>query len=189
MRHFWFAFLLLLLGGSPLPAQEDAAWQALRAGAVVLVRHADAPGGAGDPEGFKLDDCATQRNLSDKGRAEARALGERLRAERIPIGKVLVSQWCRCRETATLMNIGAPEEAPTFNNAFVLRERRDELTEGARAAVAAWKGPGTLVVVTHGANILALTGIQPVQAEMIVVQPAPESERKFRLVGRIAPRS
>jgi phosphohistidine phosphatase SixA len=192
MYKLSIGFCLLLLGAGPLPAANDtdAAWAKLRAGGVVaLVRHADAPGGAGDPQGFKLEDCATQRNLSGKGRAQARALGERIRAEHVTVGKLLVSQWCRCRDTASLMTIGAADDAPTFNNALTLRDRRESLTEGARGIVAGWKGPGTLVVVTHGANILALTGIQPVEAEMIVVEPAPDSERKFRLIGRIPPQS
>ncbi len=192
MRNFWIALCLLLLGAGPLPARDgsDAAWDKLRAGAVVaLIRHADAPGGVGDPEGFKLGDCATQRNLSDKGRAEARALGERLRAERVTVGKVLISQWCRCRDTAILMDIGNVEEAPTFNNAFVLRDNRESLTEGARAIVAGWNGPGALVVVTHGANILPLTGIQPAELKMIVVEPAPALEKKLRVIGRFSLRS
>ena len=83
------------------------------------------------------------------------------------------------------MNIGPVEEAPTFNNAFVLSTKRDTLTEGARAVVAAWRGPGALVVVTHGQNILALLGIHPGEGEVIVVAPEPNSEKKMRVVGRI----
>ncbi|MFN0164057.1 MAG: histidine phosphatase family protein, partial [Burkholderiales bacterium] len=76
--------------------------QALRSGGVVLlIRHASAPG-TGDPPGFRLDDCATQRNLSDAGRFEARALGERLKKLGVTNAEVLTSQWCRCRETARL---------------------------------------------------------------------------------------
>src|SRR6267142_586103 len=117
-------------------AQEDTAtlWAALRAGGhVALVRHGATAGGAGDPPGFRLDDCATQRNLTDKGRTQARRLGERFRAELVPVGKVLSSQWCRCRDTIALMELGTPEPAPTFNNAFTFRDRVDELTAGARA--------------------------------------------------------
>jgi phosphohistidine phosphatase SixA len=188
-RLVMLSLALVLPLASPA-ASQDAAWTALKQGhAVALVRHAQAPGGAGDPPGFRLDDCATQRNLSSQGRAEARELGARFRAQNIPVAKVLTSQWCRCRETAELMNLGTIEEAPTFNNAFVLRERRDPLTQGARAIVAGWKGPGALVVVTHGANIWQLTGIQPAQAEAIVVAPDPNSDKKLRVLGRIAPLS
>jgi phosphohistidine phosphatase SixA len=174
---------------SPAGADDAAPlWAALRAGGhVALIRHAATVGGAGDPQGFRLDDCATQRNLTDKGRTQARRLGERFRAEQIPIGKVLSSQWCRCRETVALMELGTPEPAPTFNNAFTFRDRVDELTAGARAIVAAWSGPGTLAVATHGANILPLTGVMPEEGSMVVVKPEPAVAEKLRVLGRILP--
>jgi phosphohistidine phosphatase SixA len=186
MRWLCVATLYLAVTVSALAA-DNPAWPLLRDGArVVLLRHAQAPGGAGDPAGFRLDDCATQRSLSGKGRADAKALGERIRAQNIPVGKVLSSQWCRCKDTATLLDAGPVEASATFNNAFVLRERRDELTKGARDVIAAWKGPGVLVVVTHGANILPLTGIQPAEGEMIVVEGDPLPDGKLRVIGRIA---
>jgi broad specificity phosphatase PhoE len=104
----------------------------------------------------------------------------------VPVGKVLSSQWCRTRETATLMALGPVEAAETFNNAYSLRDRRDQLTEGARAVIAAWKGPGVLVVVTHGANILPLTGFQPAEGEMVVVESDAAADGRLRVVGRIA---
>ena len=183
------AIILVLLCVSAAAAAEDdaaALWAALRSGGhVALIRHAGTVGGAGDPPGFRLDDCATQRNLTDKGRAEARALGERFRAEAVAVGKVLSSQWCRCRETAALMGLPTPELAPTFNNAFTFRDRVEELTAGARAIVAAWSGPGTLVVVTHGANILPLTGIMPGEGGVVVAKADPASPAKLRALGRI----
>jgi hypothetical protein len=69
-------------------AAEAEAWAALRAGRhVALMRHTDAPGSAGDPPGFRLDDCATQRNLSVKGRADAATIGARLKSEGIAVEK------------------------------------------------------------------------------------------------------
>lgn len=180
---------LLLPASAGWASDDDAArvWEALRGdGHVALIRHASAPG-TGDPAGWRIGDCATQRNLSEKGRAEARALGARFRAQKIKVGKVIASQWCRSRRTAELMDIGPVEEAPTFNNAFMLSERRDALTEGARETIAAWRGPGTLVVATHGQNILLLLGFHPAEGEVIVVKPDATSERKVRLVGRIPP--
>ncbi|MGC2438582.1 MAG: histidine phosphatase family protein, partial [Pseudolabrys sp.] len=153
----------------------------------ALILHASAPGPAGDPADYTLDDCATQRNLSEQGRAEARALGERFRTQQVKVGKIVSSQWCRCRQTAELMNIGPVEDAPTFNNAFVLNARRDALTAGARATIDAWRGPGTLVVVTRGQNILLMLGFHPREGEVIVVAPDPASENKMRLIGRIGP--
>ncbi len=190
---FTIFIALVLAGGAGIAvdtahaADDNAlAWAALRGdGRVALIRHASAPGPSGDPKNLRLDDCKTQRNLSEQGRAQARALGDLFRAQHVKIGKVVSSQWCRTRQTAELMNIGPVEEAPTFNNAFVLSERRAELTEGAREAIAAWRGPGTLVVATHGANILALLGVSPAEGEVVVVVPDPANAQKMRLIGRI----
>lgn len=179
---------VMLTSGAANAADDSAAWNALRAdGYVALIRHASAPGAAGDPADYKLDDCATQRNLSEQGRAEARALGERFRTQRVKVGKIVSSQWCRCQQTAELMNIGPVEIASTFNNALVLKDMRDALTAGARAAIGAWRGPGTMVVVTHGQNIMAMLGIHPREGEVIVVAPDPASENKMRLISRIGP--
>jgi hypothetical protein len=180
--------ILIVFGAaSAAAAQEDALWSALRAGGhVALIRHAGTVGGAGDPPGFKLDDCSTQRNLTLKGRAEARRLGDMFRLQEVPVGKVLSSQWCRCIETVALMGLPPPEFAPTFNNAFTLRERLEELTAGARAIVADWSGPGTLIVMTHGANILPLTGIMPEEGGVVVARGDRDSAQKLRVLGRIA---
>jgi len=183
-------FIAFVFGDVAAAVGEDTAraWEALRGdGYVALIRHASAPGPVGDPADYKLDDCSTQRNLSEQGRLEARALGERLQAQQVKIGKVVSSQWCRCRQTAELMNIGPVEDAPTFNNAFVLNSIRDTLTADARATIGAWRGPGTLVAVTHGQNIFLMLGFHPREGEVIVVAPDLASEKKMRIVGRIGP--
>jgi hypothetical protein len=82
------------------------------------------------------------------------------------------------------MELGAVEIEPTFGNAFVLRERREELAAGARKIIAAWRGPGTLLVVTHGANIQALTGGgNPGSGEIVVVSAG--ADGTIRELGRI----
>jgi len=129
-------------------ADEAEAWTALHAGRhVALMRHTDAPGGAGDPPGFRVDDCATQRNLSAKGRADAASIGARLRSEGIAVERILSSPWCRCMDTAE----------QTFGNVVVLSDQRESLIAGARAVIDKWTGSGTLLVVTHGATIQALS--------------------------------
>jgi phosphohistidine phosphatase SixA len=185
--------LLVLIHAAVAAAAADdptALWAALREGGrVALVRHAEAPGDAGDPPGFLLEVRATQRNLSKKGRGEARALGGRFRAEKIAVGKVLTSRWCRTRDTARLMKIGTAEPAPAFDSAYspINRDRAGELTEGARAIISTWSGPGTLVVVTHGSNINLLTGTDPGQSGIMVVERDPASAARFRVLGHIPP--
>jgi hypothetical protein len=106
--HFALLIAFMLVGGVADAGDDTApAWAALRGdGHVALIRHAAAPGPVGDPVDYKLNDCTTQRNLSEQGRAEARALGARFRMQQVKVGKVVSSQWCRCRQTAELMNIG-----------------------------------------------------------------------------------
>src|SRR5712671_2877173 len=175
MYRIRFALFAILLGfctaADIAGAGEAAAWTALRAGRhVALLRHTDAPGGAGDPPGFRVDDCATQRNLSAKGRADALRIGARLRSEGIAVERLLSSPWCRCVDTATLLELGPVEAYSTFGNVVVLRDQRDSLTAGARAVIDKWTGSGTLLVVTHGATIQALTGISPASGEIVVVR-------------------
>ena len=78
--------------GEGAPAGEAAAWAALRGGAILLLRHANAPGN-GDPAGLSLGDCTSQRNLDEAGRTQARRIGERLRQERVVVGALWASQW------------------------------------------------------------------------------------------------
>jgi phosphohistidine phosphatase SixA len=175
MRRIHFVILAILVdfctAGNIARAGEAEAWSALRAGRhVALMRHADAPGGGGDPPGFRVDDCATQRKLSAKGRADAQRIGGRLRSEKIAVERVLSSPWCRCIDTATLLALGPVETERTFGSVVVLRNQTDSLTAGARAVIEKWSGSGILLVVTHGVNIRALTGIQPESGEIVVVR-------------------
>lgn len=189
LRRFLTSLILVLASTAGTPgaqANEEAAWSALRAGGhVALMRHTDAPGGTGDPPGFKLGDCSTQRNLSAEGRTEASRIGARLKAEGVAFDRILSSPWCRCVDTANLMELGPVRTEPTFGNVVVLTEQRDALTQGGQAVIAAWKGPGTLLIVTHGANIRALTGISPATGEIVVVRNG--ADGSIEPVGRIPP--
>ena len=188
MRRNGLAIVAIILGRAAVAdiarADDAAAWSALRAGGhVALMRHADAPGGVGDPPGFRIDDCATQRNLSAKGRADAKRIGARLKSEGIAVDQILASPWCRCIDTATLLELGPVEAAPTFGNVVVLRDQTEALTAGARAVIGKWTGRGNLLVVTHGANILALTTISPASGEIVVVRSG--SAAGIEPVGRL----
>ena len=188
MRRMRFVLFIVLLGFCcPMEAAgaDDAAdaWKALRAGGhVALMRHADAPGGVGDPPGFRVEDCATQRNLSAKGRADAEKIGLRLKGEGVAFEKILSSPWCRCVDTARLLNLGTVETEATFGNVVVLRDQRETLTTGARALIARWTARGNLLVVTHGANIQALTGAWLASGEIVVVRGGSGSDEP---VGRL----
>jgi len=182
----WLAALALL---NPFAAAAQApadGWAALaQPGAIVLFRHATAPG-VGDPPGFKPGDCSTQRNLSDEGRAEARKIGEQFRARGIKVGAVLSSQWCRTRETARLaFGEQSVRDEPAFNSQFGRRGDTDAQTTKARAILQKWKGPGVLVVVTHQVNISAMVEGFTTSAEGVVVRPAVNG--RLEVLGRVAP--
>jgi phosphohistidine phosphatase SixA len=153
---------------------SDAAWTALKAaGGMVLFRHALAPGG-GDPPGFKLDDCSTQRNLSDEGREQARRIGQALRQRGVKVQEVWHSAWCRTRDTAQLAfpDLRAPalRPEPVFNSFFSDRSSAPAQTQSARQMLLDWRGSGCLVVITHQVNITALTDIFPQSGEGVVLR-------------------
>ena len=164
-------------------AVEDAAWSALRAGAIVVFRHALAPG-VGDPPGMQLGDCTSQRNLDAEGRAQARRIGARLRQQQVTVGAVWSSQWCRTRETAELMAAGPAREQPAFNSFFGERSRVAAQTAAARELLLGWRGPGALVVVTHQVNISALTGDAAASGQGVVLRAVGD---QLVSVGRILP--
>jgi broad specificity phosphatase PhoE len=179
-----WTILLTLAGALPACASE-AAWQALReGGAVALLRHARAPG-TGDPPGFRLEDCATQRNLSAEGREQARGLGEQFRARGIPVARVLSSRWCRSLDTARLAFGALAEPFPSLDSFFSERDGREAQTRAVREVVEGWRSGGVLALVTHQVNITALTGIFPAEGEVLVLRPG--AGAGFEVVGRIAP--
>jgi phosphohistidine phosphatase SixA len=163
-----FAAWLLVLAATPARA-SDAAWEALKAGqAFLLMRHAIAPGG-GDPAGFNLGDCSTQRNLSDDGRAQARKAGAMLREKGIAQAAVFSSRWCRARETAKLLGFDAPQELQPLDSFF----GKPELGPERRAAFMEWiVRPSALprILVTHQVNITAFTGVVTASGEMVIAR-------------------
>ena len=179
---------LLLLLAALLPAAvhaDEALWKLLQGGGQVLfIRHASTTPGVGDPEGFRLEDCATQRNLSEAGRAEARRLGELMRRHKVPIEAVVTSPWCRCIETAELAFGRVDEKWAPLSNLFGRAPNAEAQVQAMRPRIAGYRGKGNLVLVSHGSTALALTGASPQQAEVIVLTPSAGS---FRIAGRIVP--
>ncbi|MCL7941638.1 histidine phosphatase family protein [Halomonas sp. ATCH28] len=174
----------MLLAAQAMAGTDDeaAAWRALaQGGHVALVRHALAPG-IGDPPGFVLDDCTTQRNLSADGRAQARAIGERFCERGITVAAVHASRWCRALETAELLGLGEVIPTPALDSFFRDRGEADGRTRAARALIRDWGGEGALVLVTHQVNITALVGGGVGSGEIVVARPGAEG---LDVVGRI----
>jgi phosphohistidine phosphatase SixA len=166
-------------------AEEPASlWRRLKAEpCIVLVRHANAPG-VGDPEGFTLGRCETQRNLDAGGRQQARALGQAFKRQGVRPAAVWASQWCRCQDTASEAFGPGTVPQPPFNSFFAEREQSAAQSEAARQLLLAWRGPGVLVVVTHQVNITALTGIFPASGEAVVLL---RMGAALQTLGRLTP--
>jgi broad specificity phosphatase PhoE len=176
----------ILLAALLLPGAARASeplWALLQGGGqVVLMRHAITTPGAGDPPGMRLDDCRTQRNLTDEGRRHARQVGEAFRARGIVIDRVLTSPWCRCLETARLA-FGAADVSSSLGNLFGRPEQRPSQVREMEVLVGGWRGRGDLVLVSHGSTIAALTGTNPAPSELVVVTP--QGQGGFVVRGRL----
>jgi phosphohistidine phosphatase SixA len=166
----WLATAAALVAGmAPAARAEDAVWQAVRSpGAVVVLRHSYAPGGF-DPPDARLDDCSTQRNLDENGRAQARRLGEAFRQQGIAVGAVLSSPRCRCLDTARLA-FGKVEAWEVLQGALNDAERRRLQLDDMRRRIAAHRSGPPLVLVTHGSVVTDLTGRSIRMGEFVVLR-------------------
>ena len=181
LRWVYALAVALFMAGTAVQAQPG--WNTLTDGAIVLFRHANAPG-IGDPDHFQPDDCSTQRNLDEAGRQQARQIGAQFRARNIAVAKVLTSQWCRTRETAQLAFPGLVADAPAFNSFFADGSRSAAQSAQALQLLTRWRGPGVLVVVSHQVNISALTNVGTSSAEGVIVRPIGD---RLQVLGRLQP--
>jgi broad specificity phosphatase PhoE len=150
---------------------SEAVWQALRTpGAVVVFRHSYAPG-AFDPPDAKLEDCSTQRNLDENGRAQARRTGEAFRRHGIAVGAVLSSPRCRCLDTARLAFGRVEAWEPLQGSLSDAERRRRQIVEITQRIAAHRSGP-PLVLVTHGTVLTDLTGLNVQMGAFVVLRRA-----------------
>jgi len=168
---------------TPRALASDALWGLLKnGGQVVLMRHGLTTPGVGDPPGMRLDECSTQRNLTDEGRRQARQTGDAFRSHTIAVERVLSSPWCRCIQTGELAFGSTPQVSEPLGNLFGRPENQARQVAAMQALVGNWRGKGNLVLVSHGSTIVALTGVSPDVAEMVIVTP--QSNGKFVVAGR-----
>lgn len=181
------ALLLVLLALPAAASADEKLWSMLQSGGqVVLMRHGQTSPGTGDPPGMRLDDCATQRNLVDDGRRQAREVGEAFKSRRVPVQRLLSSPWCRCIQTAELA-FGKPGVSQALGNLFGRPENQTEQVRALRQLVDEHRGPGNLVLVSHGSTIAALTGISPGMAELVVMTP--QGDGRFSVAGLLVAHS
>ena len=147
---------------------------------IILIRHALAPGG-GDPPGFKIDDCKTQRNLDKVGIEQSKAIGKLFKKNKIPVDKVLSSQWCRCKDTAKYAFKNYFEFSAlnsTFQSSFAKNEPKQ--LKQLKTFVNNWDGDGgNLVLITHYSIITAITNAVPSSGEIVI------TDKKFNVLSTI----
>jgi broad specificity phosphatase PhoE len=179
------AIIVLLLWTNIASASVEQAWAAIREGqAVLLMRHASAPG-IGDPAGFALGDCSTQRNLNQQGRLQAQRWGELLRENGVTRPSVFSSRWCRALETAEWMRFDKTDALPLLDSFFVRKDKKDTQTEQLREFLNSLPANSPVVLITHQVNITALTGVLPRSGEgLVLALPIIDSPK---VLARISP--
>ena len=137
-------------------------------GKLIFIRHAYAPG-SGDPSNFNLDDCSTQRNLSEDGKKQAQNIGKFFIANKIKIQKVLSSEWCRCKDTAKIAF--GNYETKNFLNSFYderFSENKDKQILDFQKFIRNWNKTGNLVLVTHYVVISEILNLTTSSGEIVI---------------------
>ena len=150
-----------------------------KGGNLIFIRHAYAPGG-GDPDDFDINDCLTQRNLSDTGREQSKKIGNFFKMNKIPIDQVISSEWCRCKETAKIAF--EKFEIKNFLNSFFsekFAKNRTSQIRDLKEYVNNWNSNKNLVLVTHYVVISEALNYAPDSGEIVI------SDRNFKIIGNI----
>lgn len=164
-------------------------WPLAREGGnVFLMRHASTEPGTGDPPNFTLGNCATQRNLSERGRREAKLVGERFASEKVQLTHVRSSAWCRCIDTAQLaFGEAKPQVWSALNSFFQGQGDGDAKAREVLQATGNLRVPDNWMLVTHQVNITQLTGVYPAVGEILLTRPVPGAAPSLRVLARWTP--
>ena len=178
------SFLLVFCVTVDVAADSENLTRLVKSGGhVMMIRHAYAPG-TGDPENFKIGDCSTQRNLDERGRAQARNIGRWFRSRGIDNARVFSSQWCRCLETAELIGLGTVSELPALNSFFDRPQDAEPNLAALRRFLAKQPEDGELILlITHFVTISAITNENVSSGEGVVVRLTGTGD--FDVLGRL----
>ena len=174
--------IALVIAGAD-SAHADMIGKMKNGGHILMIRHALAPG-TGDPANFRIGDCATQRNLDDRGRNQARSIGDWLRKQGIGSARVYSSQWCRCLETAKLLEMGPVTELPALNSFYELTQNREPYLKALRKFIAEQPSNGDLIIlVTHLVTISAIANEGVSSGEGVLIKL--NEDAPHEIVGRL----
>ena len=174
-------FLTILLFSFLISYSAQANWEPAKDGdRIILIRHSIAPG-SGDPTGFKINDCKTQRNLNEEGINQSKKIGKLFKENQIKVHKVLSSQWCRCKDTAKYA-FEKFKEFSALNSTFQSPYNKNETKQlkELKNFVKKWNGKGkNLILVTHYSIITAITSAAPGSGEIII------TDKNFNVIRTI----
>jgi|TARA_B110000259_G_scaffold131040_1_gene147843 phosphohistidine phosphatase SixA len=178
---FFFIFIYIFFTNLTAVLSSDSIWDEARHGnKVILIRHSLAPG-SGDPAGFKIDDCKTQRNLNKAGIEQSKKIGKIFKDNKISIDIVLSSAWCRCKDTAYYA-FGEFKEFSALNSTFSTPYNKNEPRQikEIKKYLMNWKSEGkNLILVTHYSVITAITNAAPSSGEIVI------SDKNLNVIGTI----
>jgi len=183
--YVWVCFAgLMTLAMADVDSDSNEMIEIMKAGGhILMIRHALAPG-TGDPANFQIGDCSTQRNLDDRGREQAKAIGDWLRTNGITSAKVYSSQWCRCLETAGLLEMGTVAQLPALNSFYELTQDREPNLKALRKFIAEQPSEGVLIIlVTHLVTISAIANEGVSSGEGLLLKLNEDSP--YEIVGRL----
>ena len=149
-------------------------------GKIIFIRHAYAPGG-GDPDEFDISNCASQRNLNSEGIAQSKRIGKFFKANNIEIDKVLSSEWCRCKETASIV-FADNYKTKSFLNSFYeerFSKNKDRQIVELKEYIKKWKGKKNLVLITHYVVISEMLNISTTSGEIVI------SDKNYNVIERL----
>jgi phosphohistidine phosphatase SixA len=166
------------------PDQTEMVARMKAGGHILMIRHALAPG-FGDPDNFKIGDCSTQRNLDDRGRQQAIQIGKWLRSKGIYSARIYSSQWCRCIETAELLNMGTVTELPALNSFFEMPQNREPNLQALSQFIAEQPAGGEelIILVTHFVTISAVAETSVSSGEGVLLELI--ANTPYGVVGRL----
>ena len=168
LLNFILIIFLILTNGIKADTEFEVLKNLKNGGNLIFIRHAYAPG-VGDPDNFDINDCSTQRNLSEDGRKQAKNIGNYFKENQIPVDKVISSEWCRCKETAEIAF--GKFETNNFLNSFFsekFSKNKKKQIKNLKKYINEWDGNKNLVFVTHYVVISEALNYAPSSGEIVI---------------------
>ena len=168
LLNFILIIFLILTNGIKADTEFQVLKNLKNGGNLIFIRHAYAPGG-GDPNNFDINDCNTQRNLSDSGREQANKIGSFFKVNNILIDKIYSSEWCRCKETS-LIAFNKFENKSFLNSFFSSKfaQNKDPQIKKLKRFINNWDGKKNLVLVTHYVVISEILNYGSSSGEIVI---------------------